>query len=29
MIVGFGVDLCDIRRIEAILEKHDKRFVVR
>ncbi|MEJ0051603.1 MAG: holo-ACP synthase [Methylovirgula sp.] len=29
MIVGFGVDLCDIRRIEEILEKHDKRFVER
>ena len=29
MIVGFGIDLCDIRRIEVILEKHGKRFVER
>jgi holo-[acyl-carrier protein] synthase len=29
MIVGFGIDLCDIRRIEEILEKHGKRFVER
>jgi holo-[acyl-carrier protein] synthase len=29
MIVGFGIDLCDIRRIEEILERHGKRFVER
>lgn len=29
MILGFGIDLCDIRRIEEILEKHGKRFVER
>lgn len=29
MIVGFGIDLCDIRRIEEILEKYGKRFVER
>ncbi len=29
MIVGFGIDLCDIRRVEEILEKHGKRFVER
>jgi holo-[acyl-carrier protein] synthase len=29
MILGFGIDLCDIRRIEQILEKHGKRFVER
>jgi holo-[acyl-carrier protein] synthase len=29
MILGFGIDLCDIRRIEEILEKYGKRFVER
>jgi holo-[acyl-carrier protein] synthase len=29
MIVGFGIDLCDIRRVEEILEKHGKRFAER
>jgi holo-[acyl-carrier protein] synthase len=29
MILGFGIDLCDIRRIEKILETHGKRFVER
>lgn len=29
MIIGIGTDLCDIRRIEAALEKHGDRFVNR
>jgi len=29
MIIGFGVDLCDIRRIETALERHGERFVKR
>jgi holo-[acyl-carrier protein] synthase len=29
MILGFGIDLCDIRRIEEILTKHGERFVLR
>jgi holo-[acyl-carrier protein] synthase len=26
VIIGIGTDLCDIRRIEAILERHGERF---
>ncbi len=29
MILGIGSDLCDIRRIERVLERHGERFVVR
>ena len=29
MILGIGHDICDIRRIEAILERQDKRFKAR
>src|SRR6266700_3213255 len=29
MIIGLGVDLCDIRRIERILEKYGDRFTHR
>jgi holo-[acyl-carrier protein] synthase len=29
MIVGLGTDLCDIRRVEAVLERHGERFVER
>ena len=29
MIIGLGSDLCDIRRIEKILEAHGERFVTR
>ena len=29
MILGFGIDLCDIRRVEQLLEKHGERFVLR
>ena len=29
MIVGFGNDLCDIRRIERALSRYDKRFTHR
>jgi holo-[acyl-carrier protein] synthase len=29
MIMGLGSDLCDIRRIEKILEAHGERFVTR
>ncbi|MDI2113570.1 holo-ACP synthase [Commensalibacter nepenthis] len=29
MIVGIGSDLCDIRRIEAVLERHGGRFMQR
>ncbi|MGO8737375.1 holo-ACP synthase [Rhodoblastus sp.] len=29
MIVGLGVDLCDIRRVEKILEKYGERFTRR
>jgi holo-[acyl-carrier protein] synthase len=29
MILGLGSDLCDIRRIEKILEAHGERFVTR
>lgn len=29
MILGFGIDLCDIRRIEKVLAEHGERFVAR
>ncbi len=29
MILGIGSDLCDIRRIEQVLERHGERFVQR
>lgn len=29
MILGFGIDLCDIRRIEELLERHGERFIER
>jgi len=29
MIIGFGIDLCDIRRIESSLERFGERFVRR
>ncbi|MDI2090062.1 holo-ACP synthase [Commensalibacter oyaizuii] len=29
MIVGIGSDLCDVRRIETVLERHDRRFIER
>lgn len=29
MIVGIGSDLCDIRRIERVLERHGARFLAR
>jgi holo-[acyl-carrier protein] synthase len=29
MILGFGIDLCDIRRIEQLLERHGERFILR
>ena len=29
MILGIGSDLCDIRRIERVLERHGSRFVAR
>ena len=29
MILGIGSDLCDIRRIEAVLERHGERFTHR
>jgi holo-[acyl-carrier protein] synthase len=29
MILGFGNDLCDIRRIEQALERHGQRFALR
>src|SRR6195952_4855424 len=29
MILGIGSDLCDIRRIERVLERHGARFVSR
>lgn len=28
-ILGLGVDICDIRRIESVLEKHGERFTFR
>lgn len=29
MIIGIGSDLCDIRRIETVLERHGERFMQR
>jgi holo-[acyl-carrier protein] synthase len=29
MILGIGSDLCDIRRIEKVLERHGERFIAR
>lgn len=29
MIIGLGSDLCDVRRIEKVLEKHGERFINR
>jgi holo-[acyl-carrier protein] synthase len=29
MIIGYGIDLCDIRRLEAALARFDKRFISR
>ncbi len=29
MILGLGTDLCDIRRVEKMLEKHGERFTLR
>ncbi len=29
MVIGLGVDLCDIRRIEAVIARHGARFVER
>src|SRR5476649_555952 len=29
MILGLGSDLCDIRRIEKVLEAHGERFIAR
>ena len=29
MIVGIGSDLCDIRRLAAVLERHGERFIAR
>ena len=29
MIIGFGSDLCDIRRIEKVLDRHGSRFITR
>lgn len=29
MIVGIGSDLCDVRRIEAVLDRHGERFTQR
>ncbi|GAC1337848.1 MAG: holo-ACP synthase [Acetobacteraceae bacterium] len=29
MIIGLGSDLCDIRRIERVLERHGERFLLR
>jgi holo-[acyl-carrier protein] synthase len=29
MILGLGSDLCDIRRIEKVLERHGERFIMR
>jgi len=29
MIIGIGTDICDIRRIEAIIERHGQRFLDR
>jgi holo-[acyl-carrier protein] synthase len=29
MIIGLGSDICDIRRIEKVLERHGERFIAR
>jgi len=29
MLIGIGSDLCDIRRIEAVLARHGERFITR
>ncbi len=29
IIIGLGTDLCDIRRVEKVLEKHGERFTMR
>lgn len=29
MIIGLGSDICDVRRIEAVLERHGERFLNR
>src|ERR1700688_2077987 len=29
MIIGIGSDLCDIRRVEEILQRHGERFIAR
>jgi holo-[acyl-carrier protein] synthase len=29
MILGFGIDLCDIRRVEQMLDQHGERFILR
>jgi holo-[acyl-carrier protein] synthase len=29
MIIGLGSDLCDVRRIEQVLERHGERFLAR
>jgi len=29
MIIGIGSDLCDIRRVEHVLERHGERFIAR
>ena len=29
MIIGLGSDLCDVRRIEKVLERHGERFLTR
>jgi holo-[acyl-carrier protein] synthase len=29
MIIGLGSDLCDVRRIEQVLERHGERFLTR
>ena len=29
MIIGLGSDLCDVRRIEKVLERHGERFLAR
>ncbi len=29
MIIGYGIDLCDIRRLEAALDRFGERFVLR
>ena len=29
MILGLGSDICDIRRIEAVIARHGERFILR